>query len=133
MTKYKYLLFGFLFLLIFCENSFAIEPENRFIDKKKVLGLSRRNDRWLATDKYRHLIASAFLLGVSYNVARVEGKISRKNAIYLGSGFSFSFGLGKEVRDYYHPGGVASMKDLVVDILGIGLGILCFTEQFKFK
>ena len=125
-----------LFLIIIVnatgKNCFANLPKNYFIDKSKLLLVQKPKDRWLAVDKYRHVVASAFLMGVSYNMARVEGKMNRKNAIVLGCSFSFSLGVTKEFRDYFHPKGVASFKDIVADVLGIGLGILCFTDHLKF-
>ena len=125
----------FFLILLMCSTSkicFANLPKKYFIDKSKLLLFQKPKDRWLAVDKYQHVVASAFLMGVSYNMARVEGKMTRKNAMVLGCSFSFSLGITKEIRDYFHPKGVASFKDIVADVLGIGLGILCFTDHLEF-
>jgi len=123
-----FLIFFILILASFSKNCFANLPKKYFIDKSKLLLVQKPKDSWFAVDKYRHVVASAFLMGVSYNIARVEGKWNRKNAIMMGCSFSFSIGLTKEFRDYFSPKGVASFKDIVADIVGIGLGVLCFTE-----
>jgi len=133
--KFNFKIYLLLLILLLCstsKNSFANLPKKYFIDKSKLLLVQKPKDRWFAVDKYQHVVASAFLMGVSYNMARVEGKITLKNAIVLGCSFSFSLGITKEVRDYFHPKGVASFKDIVADVLGIGLGILCFTDHFEF-
>ncbi len=89
-------------------------------------------DRWLAVDKYRHLTASALLMGLSYNLARCEGRQKRHPAIVIGCSFSLSLGIAKEAWDAHRAGNYASLKDLAADIIGIGLGILCMTDWLKF-
>jgi len=124
-----FLLFIFLFLN---KNCFADFPKNRFIDKHRIFGLQPTKDRWIAKDKYKHFVTSAFLMGISYNMLRVEGNMTRKKSIILGCSFSFSLGSLKEWRDSKRPKNVASLKDLAVNILGIGLGILCFTDHVRY-
>ena len=66
----------FFLILLMCSTSkicFANLPKKYFIDKSKLLLFQKPKDRWLAVDKYQHVVASAFLMGVSYNMARVEG------------------------------------------------------------
>jgi uncharacterized protein YfiM (DUF2279 family) len=124
-----FLLFSFLFLN---KNCFADFPKNRFIDKRWIVGMQPIKDRWIANDKYKHVVASAFLMGISYNLLRVEGKMTRKKSLILGCSFSFSLGALKEWRDWKRPQHVASIKDVAVNILGIGLGILCFTDHVRY-
>jgi uncharacterized protein YfiM (DUF2279 family) len=124
-----FFLFCFLFL---SKNSFADFPKNYFIDKDRILRIQSQKDRWIANDKYKHFVASAFLMGISYNMLRVEGKITRKKSLILSCSFSFSLGALKEWRDSKRRNSVASLKDLAVDILGIGLGILCFTDRVRY-
>lgn len=130
--KIVQILFILLIFTFFSKNCFADLPKNRFIDKHRMLRIQPTNDRWIAKDKYKHFVASAFFMGISYNVLRVEGNITRKKSIILGCSFSFSLGVLKEWRDSKRPKNVASLKDLAANILGIGLGILCFADHLSF-
>ena len=126
------LLLLFAVLLAAAQVCLASSPKDAFMNNHPTIRWQAAGDRWWAVDKYRHLIASAFLLGLSYNVARCEGGLKRPQAIYLGCSFSLSLGIAKEWRDAHQPGNYASLKDLVADIFGIGLGILCLTDHLKF-
>lgn len=123
-----------LFLLLFPGDKicFADLPKNSFIGKQEERKESSFSDRWWAVDKYRHFIAAAFITGVGYNIARVEGTLPRSQAIWLGTTFSLSLGLVKEIRDRFQPGNRFSWKDLLADLAGITLGVLCFTEQWRY-
>ena len=126
-------IFFLLFIFLFqSKNCFADLPKNRFIDKHRIFSMQPTKDRWIANDKYKHFVASAFLMGISYNMFRVEGNMKRKKSMILGCSFSFSIGALKEWRDSKRPKNVASLKDLAVNLVGIGFGILCFTENVKF-
>ena len=76
-------------------------------------------------------MASALIAGLSYNVARYDFHNPKPNAIMMGCGISFSAGIMKEIWDMHHPGGISSYRDLVADIVGIGLGALLLTETIR--
>ena len=86
------------------------------------------SDRWVAWDKAEHLGVSAFLCGVSYSIFRDFYRNQQESSIYFSAAFTFSAGLGKEFCDQKTPQGRFSYKDLVADILGIGLGLLIATR-----
>jgi uncharacterized protein YfiM (DUF2279 family) len=86
------------------------------------------SDKWFARDKVEHLGVSAFLSGVSYSVFRDFYHNRKESSIYFSTILAFSAGLGKEFYDKKTPKGKFSYKDLVVDILGIGLGLLIATR-----
>jgi putative lipoprotein len=79
-------------------------------------------DLWLAKDKADHLVASAFLVGFGYYLSRQELNRSHAKAAPFSVGFSFSFGIAKEIYDGAYRHGKASWKDLVADLAGCAIG-----------
>ena len=82
------------------------------------------DDPWFGKDKIDHFLASAFLACMSYTFLRDELDFNKKPALAMGFGCSVSFGVAKELRDKWSKKGVASIKDLVWDLIGAGIGIL---------
>ncbi|NOY76763.1 MAG: hypothetical protein GXO76_02710 [Calditrichaeota bacterium] len=90
-------------------------------------------DKWIANDKYRHFVGSAFAAASGYWMMRYNLRRPKKEAILFGGGFSFSLGLGKELRDKYFHAGCASWKDLTADLLGIAFGLIFYTETIRWQ
>ena len=88
----------------------------------------RISDEWVAWDKVEHLGVSAFLSGVSYSIFRDFYYNKKESSIYFSATLTLGAGLGKEFYDKKTPKGRFSYKDLVADILGIGLGLLIATR-----
>ncbi len=86
------------------------------------------SDKWFAWDKGEHLGVSAFLSGVSYSVFRDFYYNKKESSVYFSASLTFSAGLGKEFYDKKAPEGKFSYKDLVADILWIGLGLWIATR-----
>jgi uncharacterized protein YfiM (DUF2279 family) len=85
-------------------------------------------DRWLAWDKVEHLGISAYLSFVSYKIYHDFYRNRKKSSLYFSSGLTIGLGLGKEIYDKKRPNGKFSYKDLVADILGIGVGLWIATR-----
>lgn len=85
-------------------------------------------DRWLAWDKVEHFGISAFLSATSYEIFRDFYHNNQKSSLCFSGALTFSMGVGKEVYDEKRPNGKFSYKDLVADILGIGLGLWIATR-----
>jgi uncharacterized protein YfiM (DUF2279 family) len=100
--------------------SFSVDPSQS--DTIKT------SDKWFARDKAEHLGVSAFLSGVSYSAFRDFYYNKKESSIYFSTCLTFSVGLGKELYDQKTPQGRFSCKDLVADILGIGLGLWIATR-----
>ena len=126
------LIFSFVFLLVCfsvsvqlaygqdCGVSVAFHPSQP--------DTSRIQDNWLAWDKAEHLGVSALFSGTLYSVFHNFYDNDRKASIYLSSSLTFSLGLGKEFYDRRNPRNRFSYKDLVADVLGIGIGLLIATR-----
>lgn len=87
------------------------------------------DDSWFGKDKADHFLVSAFLTATSFYFIRQEQTISEKISLYFSIGFAFSLGLAKEIRDGFRQGNAASIKDLIADILGTGMGTLLFNSD----
>ena len=96
----------------------------RRIQLSQIEGKDYAKDRWLGEDKLQHFFVSAFLTGVGYLIVREPLRTSENRSVYYGSGFSFSVGLGKEIYDLQSKKGHPSFKDIVADLLGIGVAVL---------
>ena len=103
-------------------------PEVSLFDDSTQFDTLKISDKWLAWDKAEHLGVSAFLSGVSYSVFRDFYHNRKESSIYFSAILTFSAGLGKEFYDKKTPKGRFSYKDLVADILGIGLGLWIATR-----
>ena len=90
-------------------------------------------DKWIANDKYRHFVGSAFAAAFGYLTVRYYLDQPRDKAILFGGGLSFSVGLGKELHDKYFHAGCASWKDLAADLLGMTFGLIFYTETIRWK
>ncbi len=132
MSRVAFLFLGFILPLICfslltelcwsqdCGVSVAFHPSQP--DTTKI------QDKWLAWDKAEHLGVSALFSGTLYSVFHDFYNNDRKSSIYLSSSLTFSLGLGKEFYDRRTPRNKFSYKDLVADILGIGIGLLIATR-----
>jgi uncharacterized protein YfiM (DUF2279 family) len=85
-------------------------------------------DKWFAWDKAEHLGVSAFLSGVSFSVFRDFYHNDKESSLCFSVSLTLGLGLGKEFHDFKKPGGRFSYKDLLADVLGIGLGLLIATR-----
>ena len=88
-----------------------------------ALGAAPGGDRWVAPDKWRHLIASAGLHSVTWSVARAVGA-SPATAQAIAIPLTAAAGLGKELLDRRRgtPDDF-SYRDVVWDAGGLALSV----------
>lgn len=82
----------------------------------------RSVDRWLGSDKFRHLAVSAFLSVSCGFVAKNHFRNDRDGAAAAGFCISLSLGGLKEALDAGRPGEHSSGKDLAADFCGAVVG-----------
>lgn len=94
-----------------------------------ILKLENRNgrDKWFGNDKADHLTVSALLVGFGYYAAREEFQMDELPARRGAVCFSLGFGIAKEIYDWKSKRGTPSFKDLLADLVGIGIGFLMIT------
>lgn len=81
------------------------------------------NDPFWAKDKAQHAIGSFFITGLALQSLQKMGLSYHSSRLWAVS-FSFSIGVGKEIRDSRQPRNRFSIPDLIADALGIGVAVL---------
>jgi len=89
---------------------------------------SKMRDKWLAEDKAFHFASSAFITAGGFYFLHQEQNVERDKSLLLSAGVSLAIGIGKEIYDRGKSKHVASWKDLVADVAGIGLAILILKQ-----
>jgi uncharacterized protein YfiM (DUF2279 family) len=84
------------------------------------------SDPWLSKDKADHLLVSSFLVAGGYFVAKNDQQFNEQKALQFSVSSAFALGIVKEIRDGFRKHNAASIKDLIADVLGIGLGVVMF-------
>ena len=125
--SYK-VLFLCLFILLILLFSYSLadtaQQDSIKIEKAKTKWV----DKWWGKDKARHFLVSAFLAGTCYKIYHNQLHNKKEHSLYFSTGFTLSLGLGKEIYDDTRPQKKFSYKDLVYDIMGIGVGLLIVTR-----
>ena len=125
----KILVLCFFLFLFLCQISHAEnKSEVSLLNENDKSDSLRISDRWLAWDKVEHFGVSAYLSAISYKIYHDFYHNHKESSLYFSCGLTFGLGLGKEVYDEKRPDGRFSYKDLVADILGIGLGLWIATR-----
>jgi len=104
-------------LLIFIVNTaVGAVPE---IDQSK-----KSNDPWFGIDKLKHLSSSFILTTTGYYIQAKMADIPNVKSMTGAGLVTISLGIGKEITDSRRTGGMFSIRDLTVDIAGVGLAFL---------
>ena len=85
--------------------------------------------KFFAPDKARHFAGSFMLTVLSAKIAEHHFELSNRHSKQVGIVFSFSMGLGKELRDEVKKGNRFSWKDMAANVSGIIVGILVLGIQ----
>lgn len=128
ITKKILLSYFFLFFLLHQISHAEKKPEILPSNPNEKSDTLEIHDKWLAWDKGKHFGVSAYLSAISYKIYHDFYHNPKESSLYFSGGLTFSLGLGKEVYDKNRPQGKFSYKDLVADVLGIGLGLWIATR-----
>lgn len=124
----KVLLLSLFILLIFLYSHSLSDTTTQQDSVKIKKTKTEWVDKWWGKDKAGHFLVSAFLAGVCHNIYQNELQNKKDHSLYFSTGFTFSLGLGKEIYDQTRPQKRFSYKDLIYDLLGIGVGLLIVTR-----
>jgi uncharacterized protein YfiM (DUF2279 family) len=86
----------------------------------------KKGDSWLGRDKLLHIVVSSAIVGLAYHTYHCEFRNPNPGARMFSISLSGVAGVGKEVWDKFDEG-CPSLKDIVADFVGIGLGVFIFT------
>jgi putative lipoprotein len=117
-----------LFLSLYQISHAENKSEKSFLNENEKADTLNVCDRWLAWDKVEHFGVSAYLSAVSYKIYHDFYNNHREPSLYFSGILTLSLGLGKELYDKKKPNGKFSYKDLVADVLGIGVGLWIATR-----
>jgi uncharacterized protein YfiM (DUF2279 family) len=121
------LILCFLFGCYLLVNAGEIDTELQPVQQDSALSAAFRsqlpgNDLWFGKDKFDHFLMSTFLVSLSYYHTNVQWKFSPPSARNFSVGLTLSLGIGKEIWDKTTHKGFPSYRDLIADLLGVGLG-----------
>jgi uncharacterized protein YfiM (DUF2279 family) len=123
------LIFLSLFIFLFLLFSYSVAGTVTQSDSTKIVKTENKQiDKWWGKDKAKHLLVSAFLAGTCYRIYHNQLHNKKEHSLYFSTGLTLSLGLGKEIYDQTRPQKKFSYKDLIYDILGIGVGLLIVTR-----
>lgn len=87
-------------------------------------------DRWLASDKVKHLSVSFALALLGKATAKQALKFDRAASTASATGATLFVGFAKEVIDDLDPNNIFSLKDLAADLLGVLLALALMSLAF---
>ncbi len=80
-------------------------------------------DPWLGFDKVQHFSFSCLITLSSQYMLVNKYKMEEKEAVYISAPLSLLVGISKEIGDKKKPKGFFSRRDLLADLLGIGVAM----------
>ena len=131
----KYLIILFLLVVTFQPKHIFAEKYNLTPDSLNLnIVLSQdfnkvKSDSWLGVDKAAHIAGSCMLtVALNEGLHHLAGYSGEKSTQFS-MGVTLSLGIGKEIRDSAQPGNKFSFKDIIADIVGIGIGLLLISAE----
>lgn len=117
-----------LLALLLNNAALAQTPKSVATDTSSAALKPLAQDKWINKDKADHMLASAFLVGAQYYVAHRELERSHEQSMSIAIGSTLVIGLGKEIYDHVSRKGTPSVKDVVADVLGIGVAAVLLSR-----
>ncbi len=122
------LLFFIILLTLLCDFTFAQAQVRAQTDSSTTASKPLAKDTWISKDKADHLLASAFLTGAQYYALHRELDWSHERSVSIAVSSTLVIGLGKEVYDHLSRKGTPSVKDMIADVLGIGVAAVLLSR-----
>lgn len=85
-------------------------------------------DAWLGKDKFDHAMMSAGLLAGQFYFLHQELDVGTARSRQIAAGSTLVIGLAKEVYDQVSRRGTPGWKDLLADVIGIGVAVMLVTK-----
>jgi len=108
----------------------VLSQSNRPAGSDSIRLASPKNwpDEWLGKDKFDHALVSAGLVAAQFYFLRQELNMRAAPSGQMAAGSALALGLAKEIYDKASGRGTPSWKDLLADIVGIGVAVLLVTN-----
>jgi len=86
------------------------------------------DDNWLGKDKFDHAIMSAGMVAAQFYFLHQELEVNTARSRQIAAGSVLAIGLAKEIYDQASGRGTPSWKDLLADVVGIGVAVILVTN-----
>lgn len=109
---------------------FAWGQDSRRAVSDSTLEVHQKHSRdpWLGKDKSDHALASAGLVAAQFYALHQEFDVNSARSRQIAAGSTLLIGIGKEVYDLVSHRGTPSWKDLLADLVGVGLAAGIMTK-----
>jgi uncharacterized protein YfiM (DUF2279 family) len=85
-------------------------------------------DKWLDKDKFDHALMSAGLVAAQFYFLHQELDVNTAKSRQIAAGGALALGLAKEIYDQASGRGTPSWKDVLADVVGIGVAVMLITK-----
>ena len=82
------------------------------------------HDDWLGKDKFDHAITSAGMVAAQFYFLHQELDVNTARSRQIAAGSALAIGLAKEIYDQASGRGTPSWKDLLADVVGVGVALV---------
>ena len=86
------------------------------------------HDDWLGKDKFDHAIVSAGMVAAEFYFLHQELDVNTARSRQIAAGSALAAGLAKEIYDQVSRRGTPSWKDLLADVVGVGVAVILVTN-----
>gem|GEM_PF-818262 len=118
--------FQYILFMLLLTPFFVFFSDTMVVKKVDTVCYNEIKDKWIAEDKFWHFGMSVALVGSSYHLFKCRLNEEKNRSTIFSLGGTFSLGIMKEFWDRSRPKGHFSYRDIVVNLLGIGVGYLIF-------
>ena len=86
------------------------------------------HDDWLGKDKFDHAVTSVGMVTAQFYFLHQELDVKTSKSRQIAAGSTLAIGLAKEVYDKVSRRGTPSWKDLLADVVGVGVAVILVTN-----
>ena len=86
------------------------------------------DDDWLGKDKFDHAITSAGMVAAQFYFLHQELDVNTAKSRQIAAVSALAAGLAKEIYDQVSRRGTPSWKDLLADVIGVGVAVMLITK-----
>jgi len=91
-------------------------------------GLKKPPDDWLGKDKFDHAMTSAGLVAAQFYFLHQEFDLNIAKSRQIAAASALTIGIAKEIYDQTSGRGTPSWKDLLADVVGVGVAVILITK-----
>jgi len=113
-------------LRVECASGQTLKPA--ISDSTALVQKKLNHDAWLGKDKFDHAIMSAGMVAAQFYFFRQELDWMAPKSRQFAAGSTLLSGIAKEIYDKASRRGTPSWKDLLADLIGVGVAVVLVTH-----